>query len=93
MPRSIDLSTRPRGQGRPLLIQEYSLADVLTPAFQGFLQQGHELVGDGSVDEAVVIAEREVYDRADGDGVVAIFVGEHHRLLGDSSYAHDRAPD
>src|SRR5579863_2276551 len=28
--------------------------------------------------------------RADGDGVVAIFVGNDHRLLGDAADAHDR---
>src|ERR1700755_2173076 len=27
---------------------------------------------------------------ADGNGVGAVFVGDHHRLLGDPAYAHDR---
>ena len=49
----------------------------------------HELVGDGAVDEAVVVAERQVDDGADGDGVVAVFVGDDHRLLGDAADAHD----
>jgi hypothetical protein len=33
------------------------LPDVLVPVFQHFLQVGHELIGDSTVDEAVVVAE------------------------------------
>src|SRR5207302_4824552 len=45
---------------------------------------------DSAVDEAVVVAEREVDDRADGNGIVAFFIGDDERLLGNSAYAHDR---
>jgi len=37
-----------------------------------------ELVGDGAIHDAVVVAERDVAHRADGDGVV-----DHHRTLFD----------
>jgi hypothetical protein len=38
----------------------------------------------------VVVAEREVNDGADGDGIVAFFIGDDQRLLGDAADAHDR---
>ena len=46
-----------------------TLPHILAPAFQRLLNERHELVGDGAVDQAVGIAEGEVHDRADGDGV------------------------
>ena len=47
--------------------EETDLADILVPVFQDFLQVGHELVGYGAVDEAVVVAHGEMDDGADGD--------------------------
>jgi hypothetical protein len=61
--------------------------------FQGFFGPvledgfyfGHELVGQGAVDQAVVEAEREVADRADRDGVV-----DYYRGFVDRADADDR---
>src|SRR5271167_3440822 len=66
-----------------------SSADFLIPGFQVLLHQGHELVGDRAVDQAVVVTEREVNDGANGDGIVAFLVGDDQGLLGDAAYAHD----
>ena len=49
----------------------------------------HELIRDGAVDETVVVAERQVNDGADGDGIVTIFIGDDQWLLGDSADAQD----
>jgi hypothetical protein len=65
------------------------LADFFAPGFQILFDLGHELVGDCAVDEAVVVAEREVNDGADSDGITAVFIGDHHRLLGNAANAHD----
>lgn len=67
-----------------------ALAHFLVPRFQILLHHGHELVGDGAIDQAVIVAEGEVNDRTDGNRVSAVFVGNHHGLLGDAAYAHDR---
>jgi len=37
------------------------LTDLFAPVLQGFLNQSHELVGDGAVDHAMVVTEREVH--------------------------------
>ena len=65
------------------------LADFFTPVFKSLLYDSHELVGDGTVDDAMVVAQREVNDGTDGDGIRAVFVGDHHRLLGDTADTHD----
>src|ERR1019366_2557147 len=67
----------------------FLLADFFTPVFESLLYDGHELVSDGAVDNAMVIAQREVNDGADGDGICAVFVGDHHGLFGDTADAHD----
>src|SRR3954451_18639053 len=41
-------------------------ADVLVPGFQDLLDARHELIGDSAIDHAMVIAERQVNDGADG---------------------------
>src|SRR5208283_3464087 len=64
-------------------------ADFFAPGFEIFLDLGHELVGYGAVDETMVVAERQVNDGADGDGVVAVFVGDDERHFRDAAYAHD----
>jgi|GraSoiStandDraft_15_1057317.scaffolds.fasta_scaffold327895_1 hypothetical protein len=50
------------------------LSDFLTPVLERFLELGHKLVGDGAVDEAVVIAEGQMHERTDRDGIIAILV-------------------
>src|SRR5450759_688422 len=37
----------------------------------------------------MVIAQREVNDGTDGDGICTVFVGDHHGLFGDTADAHD----
>src|SRR4051794_13678792 len=56
---------------------------------QGLLDQGHELIGDGAVYHPMVIAEGEVHNRANRDGVVAILVSYNKRRFGDAADAHD----
>src|SRR5208282_346212 len=67
----------------------FLLADFFTPVFKSLLHQGHELVGYGTVDDAMVVAKRKVNDRTDGDRIRAVFVSDHHGLLGDTADAHD----
>jgi hypothetical protein len=38
------------------------LSDFLAPVFQCLLHQCHELVGDGAVDQAMIVPQREVHD-------------------------------
>src|SRR5581483_462360 len=78
-----------QGWGILNLDTQNHLADFFAPLLQILFHLGHELVSDGSVDEAVIVAQREVNYGADGDGVVAVPVGDYHGLLGDSTYAHD----
>jgi hypothetical protein len=44
--------------GAPKVNNPGLLADFFAPGFHGFFHEGHELVGDGAVDEAVVVAQR-----------------------------------
>src|SRR4029077_17180166 len=52
------------------------LQDRLAPVFQRFLDLVQELMGDGAIDHAMVVAQRDVAHGADGDGVV-----DDHRAL------------
>ena len=70
-----------------VLIQ--GLADVFGPVFEVLFEVGHELAGVGSVDDAVIEAEGEALDPADGDGVVAILVGEDDGFLVEAADAED----
>src|SRR5271166_6269858 len=65
------------------------LQQLLVPSFQELLHLGHELVSDRAINYPMVIADAEVHHRANGDRVVAVFVGNHHRLLLDAAHAHD----
>ena len=65
------------------------LADVFGPVFERLFDDDHELVGEGAVDDAMVVTEGEVNDGTDGDGIGSVFVGDDHGLLGDSADAHD----
>ena len=42
-------------------------ADVLVPVLEVLLHLGHELAGVGAVDDAVIEAQRQVNEVADGD--------------------------
>src|ERR1700746_381 len=66
-----------------------ALSDVFAPSLQSLLHQGHELIGNGAINQTVVVAKREVDNRADSNRVVAVFVGDDHGLLGDTGDTHD----
>src|SRR6185437_7821506 len=65
------------------------LADLFVPVFEVGLEVGHELAGVGAVHDAVIEAEGEVLDGADGDRVGAVLVRHHHRLLAQPADAQD----
>src|SRR3954469_1363468 len=46
------------------------LEDRFGPVFQSVFYFVEELVGDGAVNDAVIVAQGDVAHRADGDGVV-----------------------
>src|ERR1700691_2541643 len=89
----LNASTHPLGASnrpRPTPhLRPNRLADFLAKRLEILLHLSHELVGACTVDQAMVIAQRQVNHRTDGDGIVAIFIGDHERLLGDSSHSHD----
>src|SRR5262249_54588480 len=64
-----DNSVRPTRSSRAGMPAPHGLADFFAPVFQRLFHQGHELIGDGAVDDAVVVSEGEVDDGADSDGV------------------------
>src|SRR5580704_5174829 len=70
-------------------IQTSGLADFFAPGFEILFHLSHELIGDGAIDQAVIVTEREVNDAANGDGVVAVFVGDDERHFSDAADAHD----
>ena len=43
------------------------LPDFLAPRLQRLLHQVHKLVGDGAVNQAVIVTQGEMDDRADRD--------------------------
>lgn len=59
------------------------------PALQPVLHRGEETRGVGPVHDAVIVGERQVHHRADGDGVETV-VAHHHGLLLHDSGAEDR---
>ena len=65
------------------------LADFLGPVFQSFLDQSHELVGDRTIDDAMVVSEGEMDDGPDRNGIVSVFVGNDHGLFGDATDTHN----
>src|SRR5271169_4667755 len=65
-------------------------AYLFAPRFQVLFHQSHELVGYSAVDEAVVVAEREMNDGADRYRIVAFLVGDNQWLLGNAAHAHNR---
>jgi len=65
------------------------LADVFVPVFEVGLEVGHEFAGVGAVDGAVVEAEGEALNAADGDAVLAVFVGEDYGFFVEAADAED----
>jgi hypothetical protein len=63
---------------------------LVPSSLQRLFELAHELAGVGAVDEAVVEAQAEVLHRANGDGVVALGVGQHHRLLAQAADGQNR---
>jgi hypothetical protein len=54
------------GRGKQFCF-DCGLADFFGPGFEILLYLSHELIGDGAVDEAVIVAESQVHDGADCD--------------------------
>src|ERR1700682_4234795 len=73
----------------PVALPTSWLADFFTPVFESLFYHGHELVGHGTVDDAMVVTQREVNDGTDGDGICPVLVGDHQGLFGDTADAHD----
>src|SRR5271163_351040 len=65
------------------------LADFFVPGFKILFHLRHELVGECAVDQAVVVAQREMNDAANRDGVVSVFVGNDERHFRYATDAHD----
>src|SRR3984885_12597707 len=61
-----------------------ALQDGFGPVFEGVFYFVEKLVGDGAVDDAVVVAQGDIAHRADGDGVV-----DDDRALFDGAEAED----
>src|SRR5947207_10357873 len=66
-----------------------SLPDFLTPALQGLLYQSHELIRDCTVDQPMIVAQGEVYQATNCDGVIAVFIRDHDGGLGNPAHTHD----
>src|SRR5258708_35979859 len=58
--------------------------DGLAPVLQRLLHLVEELVGDRAVHHAVIVTQRDVAHRADGDGIV-----DNHGALFDSAKSQD----
>src|SRR3989441_1383018 len=71
------------------IAEDCGSSDFFAPVLEGLFHQGHELVGDSAVDQTMIVTEREVDKRTDGDGIVAIVVSDDDWRLGNSAYAHD----
>src|SRR5690349_16545807 len=67
-----------------------SLHQLFIPIFQVLRDRAQELVGNSAVYDSVIVAERDVADGSDGDGVSSDGVGHNHRHLLDGTNAHDR---
>ena len=68
-----------------------NLPDVFRPVLEIGLEVRHELASVGAINDAVIEAEREALDRTDGDGVVAVFVGDDFGFFVQTADAEDRA--
>src|SRR2546426_12776885 len=64
-------------------------SDLFAPILQRFFHQSHELIGNGAVDETVIVAERQMHQRADRDGIIAVAVGDDNRSLRDPAHSHN----
>ena len=63
---------------------------VLGIFLESLLHVREELVGDRSVDDAVIERNREIRARADGDGILAICARDHLRALLDGADSKNR---
>src|ERR1051326_7064418 len=67
-----------------------ALPQRLVPVLQVLRGIAEELVGDGAIDDAVIVAERDMADAADGDRVLTVLIGHHDGLLLYRANAEDR---
>src|SRR5207249_8788707 len=73
----------PANKQSPLARQHFSQYRFV-PVLERLLDLVQELVGDGTVHHAVVVAQRHIAHRADGDGVI-----DDHRALLDGAETED----
>src|ERR1700722_5561567 len=66
-----------------------ALPDIFGPIFEIVLEVSHEFAGVGTVNGAVVKAEREALDAPNCDGVLAVFVGEDDGLFVEAADTED----
>src|ERR1700689_492599 len=66
-----------------------SLQEPVIPVPQELLHFLHQLVRNGAVDHAVILADAQMQHRADGEGVVTFLEGQDNRLLLDSADTQD----
>src|ERR1700679_761333 len=65
------------------------LAYVLVPVFQVFLQLRHESACVGAVDDAVIEAQSETDDAADGDRIGAVLIGNYGGFFKEAAYTQN----
>ena len=67
-----------------------TLPDIFAPVLQVTLEVGHKFSSIRPIHNAMIKAQREALNGADGDGVSSIRVRDHLRLLVQPAYAKDR---
>src|SRR5262249_34998900 len=62
----------------------------LVPSFQMLRNRAQELVGHSTIDDTVIVAERDVADGSNRNGIAAAGIGHDNWHLLDRANAHDR---
>src|SRR5690625_6788134 len=57
--------------------------------FEPVFQLEHEPASIGAINNAVIIGQRQIHHVADGDDVIALGIGGHHRTLDDVARSQD----
>ena len=69
--------------------QRLQSIDLLIPVFQRFLELIHKPARIGAIDNAMVEAKAEVLNRANGNRVIAVLIGEDNRILPEPANRQD----
>src|SRR5690349_7159128 len=65
------------------------LSDIFIEILQIAPYGHHELIGVSAINNAVVVAEHQADDVANGDGIVAILIGDYNRFLEDAAHTEN----